>query len=110
MKDILDVSIILGEGRRSARLGKAKERREKLLTYLDRWWTTLEGGDPNLEKEMEPLPFQRGEKRKTDPNKKDILRQEERQDAQRMAGSMLDLVMDVMCVQHDCGYSTACPG
>ena len=43
--DILDMSIILGEGRRSARLGKAKERREKLLTYLDRWWTTLEGGD-----------------------------------------------------------------
>ena len=93
VKDILDVSIMLGEERRSVRLGE----REKLLKYLDRWWTTLEGGEPNLEIEMEPLPFQRGEKRKTDPTKKDILRKEERQDAQRMAGSMLDLVMDVMC-------------
>ena len=39
--DILDVSIQLGEGRRSDRLGRAKEQRERLLTYLDRWWTTL---------------------------------------------------------------------
>ena len=49
VKDILDVSIMLGEERRSARLEQAKERREKLLKYLDRWWTTLEGGEPNLE-------------------------------------------------------------
>ena len=37
----------------------------------------MEGGEPNLEKEMEPLAFQRGEKRQIDPTKKDILRQEE---------------------------------
>ena len=78
--------------------------------YLDRWWTTFEGGAQDLEVEMEPNPHQRGEKRKIVPRKKDRMREEERQAAQDIEGSMLDLVMDRLCVQHDCGYSTACPG
>ena len=41
VKDILNMSIMLGEGRTSARLDKARRRRENLLMYPDRWWTTL---------------------------------------------------------------------
>ena len=32
------------------------------------------------------------------------------QAALEVTGSMLDMVIDRMCVQHDCGYSTTCPG
>ena len=71
------------------------------MMYLDRWWTTLEGGAPDLLVEMEPHPSQRGEKRKIVPTKKDRMREDERQAAQDIAGSMLDLVMDRLCVQHD---------
>ena len=80
--------------------------------YLDRWWTTLEGGEPNLEIEMEPHPIQRGGKRKKDPTRKDKIREEERQAASdgTGTGSMLDMIMGMVAVQHDCGYSTACPG
>ena len=55
--------------------------------YLDRWWTTFEGGAQDLEVEMEPNPHQRGEKRKIVPRKKDRMREEERQAAQDIAGS-----------------------
>ena len=59
---------------------------------------------------MEPHPSQRGGKRKKEQSKKEKLRDEEKLAAQDIAGSMLDLAVDGMCVQHDCGYSTACPG
>ena len=68
------------------------------------------GGEPNLEIEMEPLPTQKGGKRKKDPTRKDRIREEERQAAGEVAGSMLDTIMGMVAVQHDCGYSTACPG
>jgi hypothetical protein len=92
VQDILNVSILIGEGRTSERLEKARRRREK------------------LEVGMEPHPSQRGEKRKIVPTKKDRMRDEEREAAQDIAGSILDLVMDRLCVQHDCCNSTACPG
>ena len=115
---MIDHSTKLGADRRSmmleikkeGRLKKAKSKKEKLLMYLDRWWTTLEGGEPDLEVEMEPLPTQRGGKRKKNPTKKDKIREEERQAAEEVAGSMLDTVMGMLAEQHDCGYSTACPG
>ena len=59
---------------------------------------------------MEPLPTQKGGKRKKDPTRKDRIREEERQAAREVAGSMLDTIMGMVAVQHDCGYSTACPG
>ena len=43
--DILYNSIMIGEGReKETRLEKARRRKEMLLRYLDRWWTTLGGG------------------------------------------------------------------
>ena len=66
------------------------------------------GGEPNLE--IEPHPTERGGKRKKDPTKKDKIREEKRQAANDVAGSMLDMIMGMVAVQHDCGYSTACPG
>ena len=65
---------------------------------------------PDLELDPEPHSCQRGEKRKKEPTKKEKLREEEGQAALEITGSMLDLVVDRMCVQHDCGYSTTCPG
>ena len=38
--------------------------------YLDRWWTTLQGGVPDIEIEMEPHSCQRGEKKKKEPTKR----------------------------------------
>ena len=49
-------------------------------------------------------------KRNKEPTKMEELRKDERQAALEIIGSMLDLVLDRMCVQHDCGYSTTCPG
>ena len=47
---------------RNRRLEAAKKQREKLLDYLNIWWSTLEEGVPELETEMETHPFQRGRK------------------------------------------------
>ena len=54
--DILDQSTRMGEDRTSRRLDiekegrlkEAKRKKEKLLMYLDRWWTTLEGGGSQI--------------------------------------------------------------
>ena len=51
-----------------------------------------------------------GEKRKKEATKKEKLRKDEMQAALVVTGSMLDMVMDRMCVHHHCGYSTTCPG
>ena len=63
--EILDESIKIGEGRKKkSRLEIARLRRDKLLKYLDVWWTTLEEGVPDVEVDLESHTFQRGEKRK----------------------------------------------
>ena len=54
--DLVDHSTKLGEVRRSmlleikkeGRLKEARSKKEKLLMYLDRWWTTLEGGGSQI--------------------------------------------------------------
>ena len=75
--DILDESIMIGEGRKQqTRLETARRRKETLLRYLDRWWTTLEEGVPDLEVDLEPHTLQRGEKRKKDATKKEKLRKD----------------------------------
>ena len=114
--DILDSSVKIGRDRQSTRLDIEKEMRlkeamrkkEKLLVYLDRWWTTLEAGDAYPE--METQPTQRSGKRKKDPTRKEKIRDEERKAAEEMAGSMVGCIMDMVDTQHDCGLSSACPG
>ena len=108
--DILNESIKIGEGRKKkARLENARLRRDKLLKYLDIWWTTLEEGVPDLELDLESHTFQRGEKRKKELSKVEGIRKDERNAALGITVSMLDLIVDRMCVHHDCGYSEACP-
>ena len=41
--DIIDMSIQLVEKEKSDRLNRAKKMRERLMVYLERWWTTLGG-------------------------------------------------------------------
>ena len=65
------------------------------------------GGVPNLEIETETQPPQRGEKRKSDPMEGDRLREQE---SKQMARWMLDMVVNKMFTEHDCGFSRACPG
>jgi hypothetical protein len=114
--DILDNSVMIGEDRQSIRLDMEKEvrlkeamrKKERLLVYLDRWWTTLEAGDPYPE--MGTHPAKRCGKRKKDPTRKEKIRDEEMKAAEEVAGSMLDCIMGMVDTQHDCGLSTACPG
>ena len=42
--EIMDMSIQLVEKEKSERLNRARKMRERLMVYLERWWTTLEGG------------------------------------------------------------------
>ena len=90
--EILDKSTRIGERsafarmEKETRLKKGRRRKERLLIYLDSLWTTLEGGVPDLEVEMEPHSCQRGEKRKKEPTKKDRIREEEMQSGRDVAG------------------------
>ena len=104
--DILDNSVRIGEDRKSIRLDMEKEvrlkeamrKKERLLVYLDRWWTTLEAGDPYPE--MEPHLAKRSGKRKKYPTRKEKIRDEEMKAAEEVAGSMLDCIMIVDSPQH----------
>ena len=90
--EILDKSTRIGERsafarmEKETRLKKGRRRKERLLIYLDSLWTTLEGGVPDLEVEMEPHSCQRGEKRKKEPTKKERIREEEMQSGRDVAG------------------------
>ena len=95
--EMADQSTIIGAGNESRRKDKerndklelASNKRERLLLYLDRWWTTLEGGIPDLEKEMELSPSQKGGKRKKEPNENEINRK--RQATEEVAEAYLTL-------------------
>jgi hypothetical protein len=96
---------------RQARLDRAREQREKLILYLDRWWTSLEGGVPEMETPLEPDYILTGLKRHRDPStsKTDMARKTEHEDTMEMASEVVKDIMLEVGVRHDCGMSTACP-
>jgi hypothetical protein len=94
---------------KQARLDRAREQREVLTVYLDRWWTSLEGGVPEMETSLEPHYTQKGLKRHRDLSKTDRARRTELEDAMEMATEVVKDIMAEVGVRHDCGMSTACP-
>ena len=94
---------------KQARLDRAREQREVLTVYLDRWWTSLEGGVPEMETSLEPHYTQKGLKRHRDLSKTDRARRTELEDAMEMVTEVVKDIMMEVGVRHDCGMSTACP-
>ena len=94
---------------RQARLDRAREQREVLTVYLDRWWTSLEGGVPEMKTSLEPHYTQKGLKRNRNLSKTDRARRTKLGDAMEMAAGFMKDIMAEVGVRHDCGLSTACP-
>ena len=89
----------------------AEKQREKLLGYLDSWWTTLEGGIPEPEMELDAnVTLGRGKKRKRKPSKKQKMREgvlmDEKMAASETVDEILCTVISTVGVHHDCGHSS----
>ena len=94
---------------RNRRLEAAKKQSEKLLDYLNIWWSTLEEGVPELETEMDTHPFQRGRKRKRRNGANGKERKLESKETVNMATNLVEEMIEEVSIQHDCGYNPACP-
>ena len=105
MKDILEDAVEDAEGKnasrrmeRKARLVEAEQQRNKLLMNLEKYWSALEGGIPDLEESFSEPDLCRKRKRGIEPRQ---INQE--------VDMIINMVLGMVDLQHNCGISTACP-
>ena len=91
------------------RLEKAKEQKEKQLAYLERWWSTLENGVPEMVTYLDPHPSPKGWKRKRKADKSEMRKLEREKEGKVLATDVLEGILQQVEVEHDCGVSVACP-
>ena len=91
------------------RVEKAKLQKEEQLVYLERCWSTLENGVPEMVTDLDPHPSQKGWKRKRKADKSERRRLERKKEDKDLAMDVLEGILQQVEVEHDCGVSVACP-